>query len=69
MSQSDQDQVAADAVVTVNITINPDGSADSTSHLEGLDKTQAGVILLDVGRDLLLQAMAAHAHHHHAEPA
>ena len=53
------------ATVTVTITLHPDGQASSQSKLDGIGSVQAGVILIDVGRDLLMGAIVKHLQHYH----
>lgn len=51
-------------VITIRIT-RPDGRWASTHELKGIGEFEAGIILIDVGRDLLA-ALASHHHHEHA---
>lgn len=62
------DQPKPTATITISIYAQPDGAVRSTSRVEGIDQANGGAVLIDVGRDMLLRALADHHHHHHVQP-
>ncbi len=54
-----------DATITISVYRQPDGSLRSSSSLDGIDPANAGIVAIDVGRDLLVRSL--NDHHHHSE--